>query len=132
MSGYNDRAAIARDERLRTRPPVCWCGDDPFFCEHTADHVRHLERDAEACERRMDRSPADQATGGVVHPNGTHIVSQHAGFLAACLRTILGSIEGADADPCDHDWCDEEPWGGGRTFRACSQCGAMQKKRSAA
>lgn len=52
-------------------------------------YVRHPERDAEDCERRVDRSAADQATGGVLHPNGTHIVSQHAGFLAACVRLIL-------------------------------------------
>jgi hypothetical protein len=51
--------------------------------------VAGTERDAEECEKRAERSPADQATGGIVHPNGTHIVSQDTGFLAACVRLIL-------------------------------------------
>lgn len=45
---------------------------------------------AEWCEHRAERSPADQATGGVVMPNGTRIVSQHDGFLAACVRHLCG------------------------------------------
>ena len=44
-------------------------------------------------EHRDDRGPADQATGGVIHPNGTRIVSADHDFLAACLRTMLGTTK---------------------------------------
>jgi hypothetical protein len=43
-------------------------------------------------EHRDDRGPADQCGGGVVHPNGTQIVSGSVPFLAACVRAALSPV----------------------------------------
>ena len=40
-------------------------------------------------EHRPERSPADQATGGLLHPNGTQVVSAHHDVMAACTRWVV-------------------------------------------
>lgn len=86
--------------------------------------------DVEWWEHRADRAYDEQDPSGLFMPNGSLVCSFNRAFLAAAARAVIALHLSEDV-ACIHDWYDEEPYGGGRTFRRCSQCGLEQKRRAA-